>query len=291
MTISGAVSGVATNAAAGGPERVTSRIASLDFVRGVAMVLMAIDHVRVYSGLPAGGPAPGIFFTRWITHFVAPAFVFLAGTALYLHGRKLQNRAALSRFLFTRGLWLILLELTVLRLAWTFNFDFAHYLLAGVIWMIGWCMVIMAALVHLPLLANAIGGIAIIVLHNLTDVFRNNLVQTFSAGGPNWLLKVLYFGGSVELGKSGPTFFILFVIVPWIGVMMAGYAFGAVMQMRPDRRRRICLRLGLALSALFILLRAVDVYGDPRPWQLLGFAGYFRVAVNSSAMWRGLALL
>jgi uncharacterized membrane protein len=95
----------------------------------------------------------------------------------------------------------------------------------------------------------------------------------------------------VELGKSGPTFFILFVIVPWIGVMMAGYAFGAVMQMRPDRRRRICLRLGLALSALFILLRAVDVYGDPRPWQLLGFAGYFRVAVNSSAMWRGLALL
>jgi uncharacterized membrane protein len=268
MTISGLVSSVATNTAGGGPERAASRIASLDLVRGIAMVLMAIDHVRVYSGLPAGGPAPGIFFTRWITHFVAPTFVFLAGTALYLHGQKLRNRAALSKFLFTRGVWLILLELTVLRMAWTFNFDFAHYLLAGVIWMIGWCMVIMAALVHLPLMANAIGGIAIILLHNLTDVFRSNLVQAFGAAGPNWFLKVLYFGGAVELGNSGPTLFILFVIVPWIGLMMAGYAFGAVMQMPPDRRRRICLRLGLALSALFILLRTVDVYGDPRPWQL-----------------------
>src|SRR6476661_4611198 len=99
-----------------------SRVTSIDFVRGVVMILMAIDHVRVYSGLPAGGPTPGIFFTRWITHFVAPAFVFLAGTAAYLHGRKLADRAALSRFLFVRGAWLVLLELTVIRVAWTFNF-------------------------------------------------------------------------------------------------------------------------------------------------------------------------
>src|SRR2546421_11946867 len=100
------------------------RIASLDIVRGVVMVLMAIDHVRVYSGLPPGGPTPGIFFTRWITHFVAPAFVFLAGTGAYLHGRKLGDVNALSRFLLTRGVWLIFLELTVIRVAWTFNFDF-----------------------------------------------------------------------------------------------------------------------------------------------------------------------
>src|SRR5207247_4743008 len=128
----------------------TSRIESLDLVRGVVMVLMAIDHVGVYSGLPPGGPTPGIFFTRWITHFVAPAFVFLAGTAAFLHGEKLGDRTRLARFLVTRGAWLVLLELTVLRLAWTFNVDYAHYLLAGVIWMIGWCMILMCGLVYLP---------------------------------------------------------------------------------------------------------------------------------------------
>src|SRR5271168_2092959 len=134
-----------------------SRMQSIDIVRGAVMVLMAIDHVRVYSGLPAGGPTAGIFFTRWITHFVAPAFVFLAGTAIYLHARKLPSVGALSKFLVIRGAWLVLLELTVLRIAWTFNFDFAHYLLAGVIWMIGWCMIILAVLVRAPLAVNAIG--------------------------------------------------------------------------------------------------------------------------------------
>src|SRR5687768_7491842 len=113
-------------------------------MRGVVMVLMAIDHVRVYSGLPAGGPTPGIFFTRWITHFCAPAFVFLAGTSAFLYGRR---HPGLSRFLATRGAWLVLLELTVLRVAWTFNLDFAGYNMAGVIWVIGWSMIIMAALV------------------------------------------------------------------------------------------------------------------------------------------------
>ncbi|MFI5245379.1 MAG: DUF1624 domain-containing protein, partial [Gemmatimonadales bacterium] len=113
---------------------VSPRIASMDIVRGLVMVLMAIDHVRVYSGQPAGGPTAGIFFTRWITHFVAPAFVFFAGTAAFLHGAKLGDRSKLARFLASRGLWLVLLELTVLRFAWTFNFDYAHYSLAGVIW-------------------------------------------------------------------------------------------------------------------------------------------------------------
>src|SRR6267142_823860 len=111
-----------------------SRISSIDMVRGVVVVLMAIDHVRVYSGLPPGGPAPGIFFTRWVTHFCAPAFVFLAGTGAFLHGRTLHDTGKLARYLVTRGTVLLLLELTVIRIAWTFNLDFAHYLLAGVIW-------------------------------------------------------------------------------------------------------------------------------------------------------------
>jgi uncharacterized membrane protein len=239
----------------------------MDMVRGVVMILMAIDHVRVYSGLPAGGPTVGIFFTRWITHFVAPAFVFLAGTSIYLHAHKQPDRTALSKFLLIRGAWLVLLELTVLRIAWTFNFDFAHYLLAGVIWMIGWCMIIMAALVRAPIAVNAIAGIAIIALHNVTDLFSGQLEQAFGSSGPNWFLKLLYFGGAVRLGSSGPPLIILYVVVPWIGVMMAGYAFGAVMEMPSERRRAVCLKLGVALTALFIVLRALNSYGDPRPWR------------------------
>ena len=140
-----------------------NRIRSIDVVRGVVMLLMAIDHVRVYAGVPAGGPDPAIFFTRWITHFVAPAFAFLAGTAAYLHVRRLADKKALSRFLVSRGLWLVLLELTVIRVAWTFNFDFALYLLAGVIWVIGWCMILMSALVRLRVRTIAIIGLSLAV--------------------------------------------------------------------------------------------------------------------------------
>src|SRR4051812_26042345 len=129
------------------------RIASLDIVRGAIMVLMAVDHVRVYSGVPAGGPTPGVFFTRWITHFCAPGFIFFAGTAAFLYARKVDSRAATSRWLFTRGLMLVFLELTLLRVSWTFNFDFTNYLMAGVLWAIGWSMVALAALVWLPLWA------------------------------------------------------------------------------------------------------------------------------------------
>jgi uncharacterized membrane protein len=253
----------------------TPRIASMDLVRGVVMILMAIDHVRVYSGVPAGGPTWGVFFTRWITNFVAPAFVFIAGTAAYLHGRKLADRAALSKFLLIRGAWLILLELSVLRVCWTFNFDFAHYLLAGVIWMIGWSMILLAAAVYLPTLAVGVIGIAIVALHNLTDLVQSQQAQVSVGDGPSSILKFLYLGGEVKLGGSGPPLMILYVLVPWIGVMMAGYAFGQVMEMSGERRRTICLRLGAVLTVLFIVLRMMDVYGDPRPWSqnhtFLGF--------------------
>ena len=136
----------------------TGRINSVDLLRGLVMVLMAIDHVRVYSGLPAGGPTPGIFFTRWITHFCAPAFVFFAGTAAFLHGRKLADKRSLARYLVTRGLILVILELTLIRFTWTFNFDYREWILAGVIWMLGWCMILLAALIWMPtwLLGSAI---------------------------------------------------------------------------------------------------------------------------------------
>ena len=239
------------------------RIVSLDIIRGAVMVLMAIDHVRVYSGLPAGGPTPGIFFTRWITNFCAPAFILLAGTAAYLHGRKLGDRRALARFLVVRGLWLVFLELTVLRLAWTFNVDWAHYNLAGVIWVIGWCFVLLAPMVFLPTRVVGAIGIAIIALHNLMDYAHVDL-----GDGPRaWLGQVLYFGGPFPGREDGAHLMVLYSIVPWIGVMAAGYALGAVMTLDPARRRRICLTLGIGATLLFVALRAIDGYGDPRQWE------------------------
>lgn len=217
------------------------------------MVFMAIDHVRVYSGLPPGGPTPGIFFTRWITHFCAPAFIFLAGTSAYLYGRRHPD---LSRFLLLRGLWLVVLELTVIRVAWTFNFDFSEYLLAGVLWAIGWCMVIMAGLVRLPLGLVGGLGVAIIALH---DAVMPPLLPSM----PGALRKLLYTAFAEE--PIGPLM-VLYSIIPWIGVMASGYAFGRILTQEPPRRDRLCIAIGLGGIALFLLLRGLNLYGDPRPW-------------------------
>ena len=243
------------------------RIHSIDVARGVVMVLMAIDHVRVYAGVPPGGPRPGVFFTRWITNFVAPAFAFLAGTSAYLLGQRMGDRRALSRYLVTRGLILVLLELTVIRVAWTFNFDFGHYLLAGVIWMLGWCMVLLAALVWLPTVAIGAFGVAIIALHNLMDFVPLNEDQ-LAQSSLAWLWQILYYGGPIQLGHNGPTLMVLYSIVPWVGVMAAGYAFGAVITLEPSRRDRICVTIGASAIVLFLLLRTIDVYGDPRHWHV-----------------------
>ena len=247
-------------------ERPSARIHTVDVTRGVAMILMAIDHVRVYAGVPPGGPVPGIFFTRWITNFVAPAFAFLSGTSAYMLGQKLGSKGALSRYLLTRGLVLVLLELTVIRVAWTFNFHFNEYLLAGVIWMLGWCMVLMAALVWLPTVAVGTFGVALIFLHNLIDFVpaATNQQLSESALAPLW--KILYFGGPVQIGTAGPALAVLYSIVPWIGVMAAGYAFGAVMTMEDN----ICVAIGVGAIALFLVLRTIDVYGDPRHWHASG---------------------
>src|SRR5262245_38059026 len=195
------------------PAVASPRINSLDLLRGIVMVLMAIDHVRVYSGVPAGGPSPGVFFTRWITHFCAPAFVFLAGTSAYFYGRTHRD---LSRFLLVRGAWLILLELTVIRLFWTFNFDFAHYMLAGVIWVIGWSMILLAGLVRLPMGAITAIGAVVVFAHNLVG---GAVIQRVS-DSPGGLLaavgKILYVG--FWAGPSGPLN-VLYSIVPWVGVM------------------------------------------------------------------------
>ena len=226
------------------------RIASLDIARGAVMVLMAIDHVRVYAGVPAGGPTAGVFLTRWITHYCAPAFVFLAGTGAFLHGQKLGSRSALTRYLVTRGLILVLLELTVIRAAWTFNFDYANWMLAGVIWMLGWCMVLLAAFIRLPVAATGAIGIAIVLAQGVFGGVPGALSDAAgSALGPWW--EFVYPSG-FDSGVAGIT--VLYTIVPWIGVMAAGYAFGAIMVRDGASRRRLCLQIGLGATTAFVLI-------------------------------------
>jgi len=229
------------------------------------MVLMAIDHVRVFSGVPAGGPTAGVFLTRWVTHFCAPAFAFLAGTSAFLHGRRLADRRALSRYLVTRGLMLVVLELTVIRASWTFNVHYSEFVLAGVIWMLGWCMVLLAALIWLPTRAIGIVGLGLMLFQQIFGVLPRLLPASIrGAVAPLWN----FFYPSGEPGWEAVT--ILYVIVPWLGVMAAGYAFGAIVIREPDARRRLCLRIGLSATALFIVVAGVVAVvapagTDPRP--------------------------
>jgi uncharacterized membrane protein len=225
----------------------SARLTSLDLWRGTVMVLMAIDHVRVYSGVPAGGPTAGVFFTRWVTHFCAPGFVFLAGTAAFLYGRKVADRRELSRYLLTRGLLLVALELTVVRLSWTFSAGSLAAPLAGVIWMLGWCMVLMSVTVRLTIKTIAILGLATILAQ---DVF--GLLASALPDGLAWVGQFVYTGGEVILG--GITVTVLYSIVPWIGVMAAGYAFGAILLREPEARRRACLRIGLTSTVTFLVV-------------------------------------
>ena len=239
------------------------RIVALDIIRGAVMVLMAIDHVRVYSGQPPGGPTAGIFFTRWVTHFCAPAFVFLAGTGAFLRGRKLADSSALSRYLATRGVMLVLLELTVVRFSWTFNVDYAHFVLAGVIWMIGWCMVLMAGLVRLSVKTVGIIGVAVMALQQIFGLIPRALPPPARAS-----IAVVwnFFYPSGAKGWDGIS--ILYTIVPWIGVMAAGYAFGTLMTRDAAERRRLCLRIGLSATALYVVLATIMWFvapSDERP--------------------------
>jgi uncharacterized membrane protein len=230
------------------------------------MVLMAIDHVRVYSGIPPGGPTAGVFFTRWITHFCAPAFIFLAGTSIFFYSRR---HADVSKYLVVRGVWLILLEFTFLRLAWTFNFDFRHYEMAGVIWVIGCCMILMAGLVKLPLVAVGTIGVVIITGHNLMDSHMGKLPEGLDANRFSGLWKIFYvgfFAGPIQFAPDGPNLIVLYSIIPWIGVMAAGYAFGRILTLEALQRKRLCLAIGLSAVALFLVLRGFNIYGDPRPW-------------------------
>ena len=232
------------------------------------MVIMALDHVRDYFHGPSQHFAPEdltrtdgwLFFTRWITHFCAPSFVFLAGTAAYLYARRGRTTSELSRFLWTRGLWLILLELTIVRwFGWDLGIGVSDPGLA-VIWALGASMVVLAALVWLPWRIVLALGVGMIVLHNTLDTIRPE-----QFGPAHWLWRLLHVRGPL---LPGTEFGIRlgYPVLPWIGVMAAGYCFGRILELQPEHRRRMLVRLGAGLTAAFVVLRWSNLYGDPVPW-------------------------
>jgi uncharacterized membrane protein len=242
------------------------RIESIDLLRGAVMIVMALDHVRDFVSerifddpTDLQTTTAGIFLTRWVTHFCAPTFIFLAGTAAFLAGTRGQSRAGLSWFLLTRGLWLALFEVTINRALWMFNYDLHHHG-AGVFWAIGWSMVVLSALVYLPTPAVTGFGVAVILLHNLLDGFSAGDV-----GLPGWLWLVLHSPGEARLGGDY-TFGTGYVLIPWAGVMAAGYGFGSLFLLGRPARRRWLFLLGGLLTAGFVVVRGLNVYGDPRPW-------------------------
>ena len=224
------------------------------------MVLMAIDHVRVYSGVPAGGPTLGVFFTRWVTHFCAPAFVFLAGTAAFLYGQSLGgDRKTLAKFLLTRGALFVVLELTVIKFFWTFNVDYSQFVLLGVIWMLGWSMILMAGLVWLPTTAVGIVGLALIFGQQLVGSALGAIRESVGAAAP--VLDILYLGNQTWPAHMN----ILYVLIPWIGVMAAGYAFGRIMTKPAEERRKQLVFIGGSATAAFLLIAGSQVLFNPPP--------------------------
>jgi uncharacterized membrane protein len=239
-----------------------ARLESVDVVRGVIMVIMALDHTRDYFGMPGANPvdlssaSAALFLTRWITHFCAPTFFLLTGTGAYLSLRKRTSRE-LSRYLFTRGLWLILLEIVVLRcFGLQFNLDYQVTVLT-VLWALGWSMIALSALVYLRTPIVAAFGIILIAGHNLLDGVRSS--------NPLWA--VLHSPGFLLPGP-GHAVFVAYPLIPWIGVTAAGYALGQIYRWPTERRRSWLFRTGIGVTVAFVLLRGVNLYGDPVRWSV-----------------------
>lgn len=238
---------------------------AIDIVRGGVMILMALDHTRMFlgTGVDLDTAPPALFFTRWITHFCAPVFVLLAGAAAYLHGRRLGSTRALSWYLLTRGLWLVFLEITVVRAAWMLYLG-PDILVLQVIWAIGMAMVVLAGLVWLPRAALATVAGVVLFGHNLLDA-----VPADAVGPLRWLWLLLLEPGRL-VPFEGARWFVAYPLLPWVGVMAAGYLVGPWATRPRDERRVLFRRAGLALITGFLLLRATNLYGDPQPWGTAG---------------------
>lgn len=243
----------------------SARLTSIDALRGLIIILMALDHVRdFWSGTPfraddiAQTNVP-LFFTRWVTHFCAPTFVFLTGISILLYQKKQPDLKSVSVFLLTRGLWMIFLELVVVGFSWQFTYD---VLFLQVIWVIGWSMICMAGLIYLPkwilitLTVVIIGGHQLLIHIEPLQITTDNLGWIF-------LHRPAFF---LPIGHGLSPLFAVYPLLPWVAVMMAGYLIGPWFVQTPEYRKRQLLLLGTALLVFFVILRAINMYGDPRPW-------------------------
>jgi uncharacterized membrane protein len=253
-----------------------SRIPAIDAVRGLVMVIMALDHVRdfIHRGAMSFQPtdltktSAALFFTRWVTHICAPAFMLTAGMGAYLWWRRaVRTRGQLSRFLLTRGLWLILLELTVMRLAYDFDLAQRYPWLLLVLWVLGACMVVLAALVWLPVPLLATLSVAVIVLHNRFDP-----IQAASLGAGGWAWNLLHQVGAFQV--AGATVIVGYPLMPWVAVMALGFCLGSLYLLEPPARQRLLVAIGAAATLGFVVLRTLNGYGDPAPWSAQPVSGF-----------------
>jgi uncharacterized membrane protein len=247
-----------------------TRISSIDLLRGIVMVIMALDHVRVYfhEGYFFGDPTdletttPVLFFTRWITHFCAPVFVFLAGTSAFLYGSKQESKSTLAKFLLTRGIWLIFVELIIVSFAWTFDPAYSVFNF-GVIWAIGISMVFLSGFIYLPRIWIFSIGLFMVFGHNLLDSIKAEGTDTFSI-----LWSFIHQQNIIPVQGGETVLLIMYPVVPWIGVMMLGYCFGYFYKKGydPALRKKWLMRIGLGSIMLFVILRYTNFYGDPNLW-------------------------
>jgi uncharacterized membrane protein len=230
------------------------------------MIIMALDHVRDFFHTGAMVFQPDdlsrttvpLFFTRWITHFCAPVFMFTAGLAMFFWWRRGRTKQELSAFLWKRGIWLVLLDLTVIRFALNFSFT-SGFLILNVLWALGWSMVALGFLAHLPIRILTVLSISIIALHNLADS-----ITASQFGGAGWVWSILHQPGVFQ--AAGVPVLAAYPLIPWIAVMSAGFCFGRVMTLDETARRRWLFRIGLGLTLAFLAIRGLNIYGDPQPW-------------------------
>ena len=247
------------------PPQIIPRLVSIDLLRGLVMVLMTLDHTRGFfsnvgfSALDLSQSNIPLFLTRWVTHLCATSFIFIAGTGAFLSLQRGKTKAELTRFLLIRGLWLICLELTVVSWAWTF---YPGIFVAGVLWVIGWSMIFLALLIQLPISTMTIFGVILIVGHNLFDG-----VQAEQLGNFGWIWSFLH-QQTMFSPLPGIRFVLAYPLIPWVGVMSCGYAFGYILTKQKTQRLHWLKNLGWGLFFSFVVIRGINIYGDPEPWSV-----------------------
>ncbi|XMO86991.1 heparan-alpha-glucosaminide N-acetyltransferase domain-containing protein [Algibacter sp. AS12] len=245
----------------------TKRIESIDILRGLVMVIMALDHVRDYfhygsffsDPMDLETTTPFLFFTRFITHYCAPVFIFLAGTSAFLYGAK-KTKNQLFKFLLTRGIWLVILALIVNNFLWKFDVTYS-FIILQVIWAIGLCMMLLAFAIYLPFKVILALGFILVIGHNLLDGITFTGTSTASI-----LWYILHQRQFLVINNT--MFAIAYPILPWFGVISLGYCFGTLYKnsFSAELRKKYLLAIGTTAIVLFFIIRGINIYGDLVPW-------------------------